>query len=183
MILSNPRFLGSGRQSCLRPRQQWMEWFRGMSMAMLKCSSHGCSHRALSMSRRPSPSTWSGAGLRFKIGFLIHVSGGQGSMLPQQWLVGISQEVDVILSLMAWWSVRSANFVHLWIWMGFQENEIPLREAWAKEQELQEKREEEKREKRVRKRVHKMKQIWVMSRISWSRFDVLKIRCWTTGRS
>ena len=33
----------------------------------------------------------------------------------------------------------------------FQENEIPLREAWAKEQELQEKREEEKREKRVRK--------------------------------
>jgi len=30
-----------------------------------------------------------------------------------------------------------------------KENEIPLREAWAKEQELQEKREEEKREKRV----------------------------------
>ena len=30
-----------------------------------------------------------------------------------------------------------------------QENEIPLREAWAKEQELQERREEEKREKRV----------------------------------
>jgi len=30
-----------------------------------------------------------------------------------------------------------------------QENEVPLREAWAKEQELQEKREEEKREKRV----------------------------------
>ena len=39
----------------------------------------------------------------------------------------------------------------------FQENEIPLREAWAKEQELQEKREEEKREKRVRRRVHKLK--------------------------
>ena len=31
----------------------------------------------------------------------------------------------------------------------FQENEAPLREAWAKEQELQERREEEKREKRV----------------------------------
>ena len=30
-----------------------------------------------------------------------------------------------------------------------QENEAPLREAWAKEQELQERREEEKREKRV----------------------------------
>merc|ERR1719400_120020 len=30
-----------------------------------------------------------------------------------------------------------------------KENEAPLREAWAKEQELQERREEEKREKRV----------------------------------
>ena len=51
----------------------------------------------------------------------------------------------------------SQSFVHLWNRIGFQENEVPLREAWAKEQELQEKREEEKREKRVRKRVNKMK--------------------------
>ena len=36
-----------------------------------------------------------------------------------------------------------------------QENEIPLREAWAKEQELQEKREEEKREKRVSEHMKK----------------------------
>ena len=57
--------------------------------------------------------------------------------------------MDVILSLMGWWFARSANHVHLWTRNSFQENEILLRDAWAKEQEVQERREEEKREKRV----------------------------------
>ena len=43
----------------------------------------------------------------------------------------------------------SQSSIHLWTRNSFQENEILLRDAWAKEQEVQERREEEKREKRV----------------------------------
>ena len=68
-----------------------------------------------------------------------------------------------------------------------QENEIPLREAWAKEQELQEKREEEKREKRVSEHMKReMRQKCEMYQkciIKISRFDLFDVRSWTTGKS
>ena len=62
-----------------------------------------------------------------------------------------------------------------------QENEIPLREAWAKEQELQEKREEEKREKRVsdhmKREMHQKCEMYQKCIIKSSRFDLFDVRC------
>ena len=62
-----------------------------------------------------------------------------------------------------------------------QENEIPLREAWAKEQELQEKREEEKREKRVsdhmKREMHQKCEMYQKYIIKSSIFDLFDVRC------